>query len=381
MIYFDHNATTPVDDGVLEAMMPYLAGFYGNPSSLHRLGRLSRSAVETAREQVAALVGAHPCEVIFTSGGTEANNMALKGLARLFRSGVIAAGATEHPSVLEALDKLQQDGWRLELIPVDRDGLIDPQSVADLSADDIRYATIMLANNETGVIQNIAILAEILRSNGALVHCDAVQAAGRMPLAFKAMGIHLLSLSGHKIYGPKGAGALICDKSIALQALIDGGGQERGLRGGTESVAAIVGFGKAAELALAKLETRREHLLKLRRHLETGLAAVPGASVFAQGVERLANTVQIGFTGINGEMLVMALDRQGIAVSSGSACASGGHEPSHVLIAMGIDRATAQSAIRVSFGVSNTEAEVDRFLTVLKTLLQSPYPVRHVINQ
>jgi cysteine desulfurase len=381
MIYLDHNATTPLDERVLEAMMPYLASFYGNPSSLHRLGRLSRSAVEMAREQVAALVGAHPSEVIFTSGGTESNNLALKGLSRLFTGGAIAVGATEHSSVLEVVDALQLDGWRLEVLGVDANGRIDPRCIADLPAEDLRFATVMLANNETGVIQDIAALADAFDRRDVVLHCDAVQAAGKIPVDFKRLGARLMSLSAHKLYGPKGAGALICDRSIPLKALMHGGGQERGLRGGTEHVAALVGFGKAAELALAEMEARRDHVLALRRRLETALAALPGISLFALRAERVPNTVQIGVAGIDGEMLVMALDRQGIAVSSGSACASGGNEPSHVLTAMGIDAVAAKSAIRVSLGSSNTDAEIDRFVAALKNLLEAPYPLSQASNQ
>ncbi|CAI8946546.1 cysteine desulfurase family protein [Methylocaldum szegediense] len=369
MLYFDHNATTPLDERVLEAMAPYLGAFYGNPSSLYRMGRICRGAIDTAREQVAALVGAHPSEVVFTSGGTEANNLALKGLAFAREPGLIVAGATEHPSVSEPLEFLKARGWRIATIPVGRDGLADVAFIESLPAGEIRFATLMLANNETGVIQDIAPIAGWFRELGIVFHCDAVQAAGKIAIDFKASGVHMMSLSGHKIYGPKGVGALILDKAVMLEPLLHGGGQEQGLRGGTENVAAIVGFGKAAELALSELEERRARLLGLRERLEAGLKTIPGAVVFAEGSERLPNTVQFGIAGYDGEALVMNLDRQGIAVSSGSACASGAGEPSPVLVAMGVEPEVAKSAVRVSFGKSNTETEVDRFLDVLKKLV------------
>jgi cysteine desulfurase len=372
MIYFDHNATTPLNERVLDAMAPYLGTFYGNPSSLYRMGRICRGAVDTAREQVAALVGAHPSEVVFTSGGTEANNLALKGPAFSREPGVIVAGATEHPSVSEPLEFLKARGWRVATIPVDRNGIADASFFESLPAGELRFATLMMANNETGVIQNIAPIAGWFRERGIVFHCDAVQAAGKIAIDFKASGAHMMSLSGHKIYGPQGVGALILDKAVTLEPLLHGGGQEQGLRGGTENVAAIVGFGKAAELALSELEDRRAHLLGLRERLEAGLKTIPGAVVFAEGAERLPNTVQFGIAGYDGEALVMNLDRQGIAVSSGSACASGAGEPSPVLIAMGIDSTVAKSAIRASFGKTNTEAEVDRFLEVLKKLVGVP---------
>jgi len=372
MIYFDHNATTPLDERVLDAMMPYLGAFYGNPSSLYRMGRICRGAVDTAREQVAALVGAHPSGVIFTSGGTEANNLALKGLAFSREPGVIAAGATEHPSVSESLAFLKARGWRVATVPVDRNGMADLSFIESLPTDGLRFATLMLANNETGVIQNIAPIAGWFRERGVAFHCDAVQAAGKIPVDFKAGGAHAMSLSGHKIHGPKGVGALVFDKAAAIEPLLHGGGQEQGLRGGTENVAAIVGFGKAAELALSELEERRARLFGLRKRLEAGLKTMSGAIVFAEHAERLPNTLQFGLAGYDGEALVMNLDRHGIAVSSGSACASGAGEPSPVLMAMGVDPMLAKSAIRASFGKSNTAAEVDRFLEVLKKLVGIP---------
>ncbi|MGZ8217629.1 cysteine desulfurase family protein [Methylomagnum sp.] len=368
MIYLDHNATTPLDERVLEAMLPYLKAFYGNASGLYRLGRLSRSAVDTARQQVAALVGTEASEVIFTSGGTEANNLALKGLAFAAAPGTILTGPTEHPSVAEPLKFLAARGWRVATLPVDCNGQPDISWFNELPAAALRFATLMLANNETGVIHDIAPIAEKVRERGGVFHADAVQAAGKIPVDFKASGAHLLTLSAHKLYGPKGVGALIVDRSVPLEALLHGGGQENDRRGGTENVAGIVGFGKAAELALAELDERRSHLWALRQRLETGLKELRGLAIFAERAERLPNTTQFGLAGYDGEMLVMNLDRRGFAVSSGSACASGAGEPSPVLTAMGVDVETAKGAVRVSLGKGNTAQDVDRLVETLKSL-------------
>lgn len=364
MIYLDHNATTPMDERVLEAMLPYLGRFFGNPSSLHRLGRISRSAVEQAREQVALLVNARADDVFFTSGGTESNNTAIKGLAEVLPKGRMAIGATEHPAVSAPAERLRRRGWAVDVVAVDGQGRLDWRDHE--FAEDLRFASLMLANNETGVVQTIAPIAERLRSYGVILHCDAVQAVGKIAVDFAACGAHFLTLSSHKIYGPKGVGALVADRSLALPPLLDGGGQERELRGGTENVAGIVGFGRAAELARLELEARASHLLGLRERLESGLRNMGGVRLFSAEADRLPNTLQFGLAGIEGEALVMALDRRGIAVSSGSACASGAGEPSPVLLAMGIDPGVAKTAIRVSLGKDNTAADIDALLAALK---------------
>lgn len=373
MVYLDHNATTPLDARVLESMLPYLGAFYGNPSSLYRLGRVSRNAIETARQQVAALVGAEPGSVIFTAGGTESNNLAIKGLAAHYALGVAAAGATEHPSVQAPFEWLAAAGWQCLTLPVDADGLLDAGPWQQWANTPIRFASVMLANNETGVIQqSLAALGDWLQARNAFIHCDAVQAAGKIPVDFAKLGVHLMTVSSHKIYGPKGAGALIVDKSIPLAPLIEGGGQEHDLRSGTENVPALVGFGKAAELALAELETRQAHCLRLRRQLEAGLAQMPGITVFARAAHRLPNTVQFGMAGMDGETLLMLLDRKGFAVSSGSACASGAGEPSPVLLAMGHAADTAKSAVRVSLGKDNTPDDITALLAALQSLVGLP---------
>jgi cysteine desulfurase len=361
--YLDNNATTRVDARVVEAMLPYLSGPYGNASSLHRYGRAARDAVEAARAQVAALVNAQPQEVVWTSGGTEADNLAIKGAGG---KGRVLYGATDHPAVMECAVSI---GQGVEAIAVDAEGLIRWDLFeAQLKQAPVRVVSAMRANNETGVIQDVARAARLAHAAGALMHVDCVQALGKLPLDFTGLGCDLMSLSSHKIYGPKGAGALVVKNGTEVHAQHHGGAQERGLRGGTENIAAIVGFGAAAELAGRELEARVTHSLVLRERLEAGLRGIPRLTIFGASAPRLSNTVQFALAGYDGEALLMQLDRKGMAVSSGSACASGNHEPSHVLLAMGYDRETALGAIRVSFGKENTEAEVDQFLAALKAV-------------
>ncbi len=366
MIYFDHNATTPIDERVVEAMLPYLKTFYGNPSSLYRAGRIARSAIDTAREQLAALVDVAPGQIVFTSGGTEANNLALRAA---HTGSKLAVSAIEHPSIIEAAEKNTQN--ECVYISVNENGLLSFEALEKLvlASDGPVLVSIMLANNESGAIQDIARVACFLKGKKIKLHTDAVQAVGKIPVSFSQLGVQLMSLSSHKIYGPKGCGALVMDKEIEIDPMLVGGGQERGWRAGTENVAAIVGFGKAAELALLELEQRTDHLLRLRNKLERGLKEIPGLVIFSEQVERLANTVFIGLQGVDGEMLLMQLDQKNIAVSSGSACASAGAKASPVLTAMGVDRQLAKSAIRISLGKDNTEEEVNEFNKVLKSIV------------
>jgi cysteine desulfurase len=366
MIYFDHNATTPVDERVVEVMLPFFRSYYGNPSSLYKAGRLARSAIDTAREQVAALVGVQAAQVIFTSGGTEANAIALHSSNVSTR---LAISAIEHPSISETVLKLKGQNRTVDIIQVNQEGLIQDKAIEALQIKSPAIVSIMLANNETGCIQDIAKHADKLRAAGAIVHTDAVQALGKIPVNFNQLGVQRMSISSHKIYGAKGCGALIVDNETQIEPLLIGGGQEKGLRAGTENVAAIVGFGKAAELALAELESRTEKLLALRGQLEQALLEIPHLTIFAQNVARLPNTVQFGIAGMDGEMLLMRLDQKNIAVSSGSACASEGGQPSPVLIAMGIEASLAKSAIRISLGCQNTKTEIEHFITILKSLL------------
>lgn len=366
MIYFDHNATTPLDERVLDAMLPYLKTFYGNPSSLYRQGRAVRSAIDTAREHVASLAGSLPSQIIFTSGGTESNNLALTAIRS--QTG-LAISAIEHPSISEPAAYLQGQGHNLTVIEVNADGLIEPDTIDKIIARKPDLVSIMLANNETGIILDVARYTEQLKSYGIKVHTDAVQALGKIPVDFNRLGVHLMSLSSHKIYGPKGCGALVFVRDAPIKPFFLGGGQEQGFRAGTENAAAIVGFGKAAELAKIELNERMDRLLVLRKKLESALSAIPGLIIFARHAERLPNTVQFGIPDIDGEMLLMKLDQKRISVSSGSACASGGGETSPVLTAMGVESGLAKSAIRISLGIKNTEEEVKSFINQLRTLV------------
>lgn len=369
MIYFDYNATSPLKPGVLEAMLPYYRDFYGNPSSLHRIGRIARDAVEKAREQVAALSGTSSARILFTSGGTEANNLAIRGLAESLSPGRILVSPIEHPSVLEPIKALSQKGWSVTTLDVDDQGVICERSLESAIRSEVRFASCMLANNETGVIQNIRRIADRLRERNIPIHCDAVQALAKIPVDFNALGISFMSLSAHKIGGPKGVGALVIDRSLRLEPLLRGGGQEKGLRGGTENVAAIVGFGVAAEIARHDLEKNTEGLVALKQKLEQGLKKLRCVTIFSETAERLPNTLMFGIPGMEGEMMVMELDRKGIAVSSGSACSSQSTEPSRVLLAMGVHEELTRSAVRVSLGPENREAEIDRFLNALYQIL------------
>ena len=368
-VYLDHNATTPLDPRVLEAMLPHLSARCGNASSRHEYGRAARMAIDTARGRVAAALGAHPSEVVFTSGGSEANNLLLKGAAACMKPGLLAHSAVEHPSVREPAKQLSRRGWRLTEIAVDGDGRVDLDAYAAVLAQQPQLVSVMLANNETGVLQDIPFLAA--RAEGACFHSDAVQALGKVTLDFRALnaaGVHALSVSAHKIGGPVGAGALVLDKRLELQPLIAGGGQERGLRSGTENVAAIVGFGHACEIAAARLAADGSRIAALRDELERGLVR-QGATIFGRDADRLNNTSYFALPGIDGETLVAKLDRAGFAVASGSACASASIEPSHVLRAMAVAPEQARGAVRISLGPDNSQRQVADFLATLATTL------------
>lgn len=372
-VYLDHNATTPLNPAVLEAMLPWLREQYGNASSRHEYGRAARRAIDEARQQVAAAVGAHPTEVVFTSGGSEANNLFVKGAAACMKPGVIAVSGIEHPCVLRPAEQLPRQGWQLRRIAVDGAGRVDAADFAAALSQRPKLVSVMAANNETGVLQDVAALADAARSTGAWFHTDAVQMLGKRPLDFRtlnAAGVHALTISAHKACGPKGAAALVVDKRVEMQPLVAGGGHERGLRSGTENVAAIVGFGRACELAAACLGELAPRLRGLRERLEAGLAAA-GASIFGGDAERLPNTSYFAFPAIDGETLVGKLDRAGFAVASGAACSSANPEPSHVLQAMGVAPELARGAVRISLGAGNTESDIDQFIHALrKTLAQ-----------
>lgn len=359
--YLDHNATTPLDPVVREAMLPYLEARFGNASSRHEYGRQARQAIEQARAQVACAVGAHPTEVVFTSGGSEANNLAIKGIAALRRPGLLAVSAIEHPCVREPAVQLRRAGWRISEIAVDGEGRIDAAAWAEALAGRPVLVSVMAANNETGVLQDILALADEARAANALVHTDAVQALGKVEVDFRRLRVHMMTVSAHKIYGPIGAGALIVDKRVELAPLVAGGGQERGLRSGTENVAAIVGFGHACELAVSRLAEDAVRIRALRERLEAGVAT-RGVTIFSAAAERLPGTSFMAVPGIDGETLVGKLDRAGFAVASGSACSSAQPEPSHTLVAMGVSPDVARGAIRVSLGRRTTAEEVDGFV-------------------
>lgn len=360
-VYLDHNATTPVDEAVLAAMLPYFRERYGNASSRHEWGTVARKAVDLAREQVADAVGVQPAQVVFVSGGSEANNLFLKGAAAYLKPTQIAVSAVEHPCVMKPAQYLARQGWKLRKLAVDGSGRLLPADVEQALAEPTGLVSVMFANNETGVLQDVAAVAARARNAGALMHTDAVQAFGKIEVNFPALKVHAMTLSAHKMYGPKGAAALILDKRVALQPLILGGGHENGLRAGTENVPAIVGFGVAAQLAKARGKELGVRLQAMQTALERGLTRL-GAILFGALAPRLPNTSYFSFPGIDGETLVVELDRQGFGVAAGAACSSGSTEPSPVLAAMGIEPELARGAVRVSLGQDNTVGEVEKFL-------------------
>jgi cysteine desulfurase len=369
-VYLDHNATTPVHPAVLEAMLPYFTQQHGNASSRHEYGRAARRAIDEARQRVAYAFGAHPTEVIFTSGGSEANNLFIKGTAARLAPGLVAISAIEHPCVRQPAKALQRHGWRVKEIAVDADCRLASADFSAALAEKPALMSVMLANNETGSLQDVAALASQARSTRTWFHTDAVQACGKISVDFRALnaaGVHGLTLSAHKLGGPKGAGALIVDKRVDLAPLIDGGGHERGLRSGTENVPAIVGFGLACEIVVAQLDASSLRLRQLRGSLERGLVGL-GANIFAAHAARLHNTVYFALPGIDGETLVGKLDRGGYAVASGAACSAANPEPSHVLLAMGIGSDLARGAVRISLGATNTDAEIAGFLQALSAI-------------
>jgi len=376
--YLDNNAGAGLADGVLDAMLPYLQQQQGNPSSGHRFGRYARAALDKARQQVANLVNAEPSQVIFTSGGTEANNQAIAGVAERFDSGKILVSAIEHPAMLEPARRLQKQGFELVLIPVNAEGLVEPETLAELIDSDTRLVSVMWANNETGVIQDIAALSAVCHDKGVPIVTDAVQAAGKLPIDMKATGVDMLTLSAHKFGGPKGIGALIVSKQLDWPAYVLGGGQEDDKRSGTENVAAIVGFGQAAEQVLTHLPDYQAHCRQLRDQLEVHLKQLPGITIFAEQAERLPNTTFFALQGFDSDTMLMSLDKQGFAVSSGSACGTGRQTPSHVLTAMGIPDLVALGAVRVSVSQKNTVEEIEQ---LVKVLAKEANRFSHLLNR
>jgi len=372
-IYLDHNATCPPGPEVIGAVHRALAETFGNPSSIHAYGQLAKAALDQARGSVARLIGAEPPDVVFTSGGTESDNMALRGAAaNLEASGrrhILTTGI-EHEAVLATCRTLARQGWLLTEIPAGSDGIVRPEQLARMLTPETAIVSVMHANNEVGTVQPIAELAELARAAGALFHTDAVQSVGKIPVSVRALGVDLLSLSGHKFGGPKGTGALWIRRGVRLQATATGGRQERNRRAGTEDVPGLVGLGVAADLAKTRLEQYARHVGTLRDRLEQEiLAAVSGSIVNGAVEDRVPNTSSISFEGIEAESLLIALDLEGIAVSTGSACSSGSLEPSHVIRAMGLPDARARNSIRFSLGSGTTAADVDAIVSVLPGLV------------
>ena len=373
-IYLDHNATTPLHPAVVDRMAATLRDEYGNPSSVHHFGQRAKAVVDDARAAVAALIGADASEVVFTSGGTESDNFAIRGIAEALEASGrrhLIATAIEHEAVLNTLKALARRGWRVTLLPVDQSGVVSPDALRAALTDDTALVSVMHANNEIGTIQPIAELARIAHERGALFHTDAVQSAGKLPLDVKALGVDLLSISAHKFYGPKGVGAIWIRRGLRLLPIMTGGKHERNRRAGTENVAGIAGMGVAAQLARTKMGDEAARLGALRNRLEEGiLRAVPGTQVNGAREARVANTTNISFDRVEAESLLIALDLEGIAVSTGSACSSGTLEPSHVLKAMGFPPHRTQNSIRFSLGAANTEADVERVVAMLPGIVE-----------
>lgn len=372
-VYLDHAATTAVHPKVLETMLPYLQNQFGNPSSIYSWGREAKAATENARAQVAALINAEPAEIVFTSSGTEADNFALTGVAAALgqRGRHIITSTIEHHAILHTAEELERNGFQVTYLPVDADGLVDPETLKQALTPETILVSIMFANNEIGTIEPIAELAQITKEHGALFHTDAVQAVGNIPIDVKELGVDLLSLSGHKVYGPKGIGALYVRRGTKIRPLIHGGAQERKFRAGTENVPGIVGLGKAAELAKLELPERRAHLTGLRDYLIDGvLSSIDYVRLNGHRTLRLPGNANFSFEFVEGESLLLSLDLAGIAASSGSACTSGSLDPSHVLLAIGLSHEVAHGSLRLTIGRENTKEDMDLVLSVLPNIVR-----------
>lgn len=373
MRYLDYAATTPILDEVVEGMLPYLREHFGNPSSVYAAGREAKKGMEEAREAVAAAVGAVPGEIVFTAGGTEADNLAVKGAAfrARARGDHVIITAIEHHAVLHSARWLEAQGFRVSYLPVDSDGLVDLAALADALEPKTILVSIMLANNEVGVIQPVAEALAITRERSrALFHTDAVQGLGKVSLDLAALGVDLASFSAHKIGGPKGTGALYIKRKTPLEPVLHGGGQERDLRSGTPNVAGIAGFGVAARIAAAEVGDEGERLSKLRDRLEQDLVAIGGVAVNGASAPRVPGITNVCIEGVEGESLLLMLDQNGVAASSGSACTSGSLDPSHVLVAMGVSPKVAVGSLRISMGRATTDEDVDHLLGVLPTIVE-----------
>ncbi len=371
-IYVDHSATTPVKKEVLDAMLPYFSGNFGNASTVYAEGREAKKAVNQARESVAKAIGADVKEIFFTGSGTEADNWAIRGVAFANREkgNHIITSAVEHHAVLHTCQALEKEGFEVTYLPVDEFGMVSADAVREAITDKTILVTIMTANNEIGTIMPIEEIGRITREKGIIFHTDAVQAIGMVEIDVEKMNVDLLSLTGHKFYGPKGTGALYVKKGVKISPFITGGAQENNRRAGTENVAGIVGLGKAIEIATANIEEHTKRLAEMRdRFIERILSEIPYTRLNGHRTKRLANNSNISFEFIEGESLLLMLDMQGISASSGSACTSGSLDPSHVLLAIGLKHEVAHGSLRVSFGEGNTMEDVDRIVESLKTIV------------
>ena len=373
-IYLDHAATTPLDPRVLEEMLPALRDDWGNASSIHAEGRKARRAIDRARRQVAEAIGCAAQEVYFTSGGSESDNWALKGImrARAERGKHLIISAIEHHAILHAADSLEREGFEVTRLPVDAEGRVSPEDVTRAIRPDTVLVSVMTANNEIGTLQPIRAIADIAHAHGALMHTDAVQAVGAVPVLVDDLGVDLLSMSAHKFHGPKGVGALYVRRGTRIEPLVDGGAQERGLRAGTENVAGIVGLGCAITLATRELTENAARETALRERLMEGiLNGIPGTRINGSRTDRLPNNCNVTFEGLEGEALLLRLDLAGISASSGSACTSGSLDPSHVLLAIGLTPEQTSGSLRMTLGRGTTEAQIDEVLTILPGIVRS----------
>lgn len=371
MIYLDHAATTAISDEVLKEMMPYLTNQYGNPSSIYSFARKSKKAIEKVREQVATAINANKNEIYFTSGGTEADNWAIKGIAEYYKKKGkhIITSSIEHHAVINSCKRLEKEGFEISYLPVDKDGKILIEDLEKAIRKDTILISIMMANNEIGTIEPISEIGNIARENGIIFHTDAIQAVGSIPIDVEDLQVDLLSISAHKFYGPKGVGALYIKKGIGINPLMDGGAQEKGKRGSTENVASIVGMGKAIEIANKNLNEYQEQMSYLRDEaIKQILKSIPNTKLNGHATDRLPGNVNIVFKGMEAETMILKLDKMGFAVSSGSACASGSPEPSHVLKAIGLSHEMAQCSLRFTFGKENNTKDVEDLVKALKKI-------------
>ncbi len=388
-IYFDHAATTPVRKEVLDTMLPYFTQSFGNPSSVYDIARKNKQVIDQAREQIAQGVGASPEEIFFTAGGTESDNWAIKGVieANAKKGNHIITSTIEHHAVMHTCDYLESKGIEVTYLPVDEYGRVSPEDVRGAIKDNTVLITIMFANNEIGTLQPIKEIGAIAKEKGVLFHTDAVQAVGHIPIHVKDLNIDLLSMSGHKLYGPKGIGALYVRKGVKIKPILHGGAQERNRRAGTENVSGIVGFGKAMELAVKEMDTHNQKLIALRDQLIRGIAEkIDHVQLNGHPTERLPGSVNFTFEFIEGESLLLLLDMKGIFASSGSACTSGSLDPSHVLLAIGLPHEKAHGSLRITLGMENTAEEVEYLLEVLPPIVQrlremSPLYEEYIKNQ